>query len=99
MAGTELVVERAGALIGKRSELVRVSVRGETVNEVPLYGLEQVLIASEGVTLSSDVVRECAERGSDCLSVLVRRILPAAGGTGVDQHHPHSARATPGLQR
>jgi CRISPR-associated protein Cas1 len=63
MAETELVVERAGAFVGKRSERVRVSVKGETISEQPLYGLEQVLIAAEGVALSSDVVRECAERG------------------------------------
>jgi CRISPR-associated protein Cas1 len=63
MADTELVVDRRGAFVGKRSERVRVSVKGETISEQPLYGLEQVLIASAGVTLSSDLVRECATRG------------------------------------
>ncbi len=63
MAETELIVAQTGAFVGKRSERLRVSVKGETVDEQPLHGLEQVLIASEGVSISSDAVRECAERG------------------------------------
>jgi CRISPR-associated protein Cas1 len=63
MEGTELLVEHPGAFVGKRSERVRVSLGGETLCERPLHGLEQVLIAANGVTLSSDLVRACAEQG------------------------------------
>jgi CRISP-associated protein Cas1 len=59
----ELTVERPGAYVGRRSERVRVSLKGETLEERPLYGLEGLVIASNGVSLSSDLVRECAERG------------------------------------
>jgi CRISPR-associated protein Cas1 len=59
----ELLVEQPGAFVGRRSERIRVSVKGETLDERPLYGLEGVLIAAGGVSLSSDLVRECAERG------------------------------------
>jgi CRISPR-associated protein Cas1 len=59
----QLIVERFGAFLGKHSERVRVSVKGEIVEERPLYGLEHVYILSGGVSLSSDLIRECAERG------------------------------------
>jgi CRISPR-associated protein Cas1 len=59
----ELLVEQPGTFVGRKSERIRVSMKGETLDERPLYGLEGVLIASNGVSLSSDIVRECAERG------------------------------------
>src|SRR5437763_16373233 len=59
----ERLVEQPGAYVGRRSERIRVSIKGETLDERPLYGLEGVVIASGGVSLSSDLVRECAERG------------------------------------
>ena len=60
---TELMVERPGSFVGKRSERVRVTLAGETLCERPLYGLEQLIIAAGGVSLSSDLVRACAEQG------------------------------------
>ncbi|HEX2914065.1 MAG TPA: CRISPR-associated endonuclease Cas1 [Chloroflexia bacterium] len=59
----ELIVDEWGAYIGKHSERLRVSRKGETLQEVPLVELKQVLITSGGVSLSSDVVEECARRG------------------------------------
>ncbi len=59
----ELVVERPGSFVGKRSERVRVTLGGETLCERPLHGIEQLVIAAGGVSLSSDLVRACAERG------------------------------------
>jgi CRISPR-associated protein Cas1 len=61
--GTHLIVEQYGAFLARRSERLRVSVKGETLVERPLHGLEQILIASNGVSLSSDAVRACAEEG------------------------------------
>jgi CRISPR-associated protein Cas1 len=63
MTTAELIVDQRGAFVGKHSERVRVSVQREIVTEQPLHDLEHLLIASAGVTLSSDLVRECAERG------------------------------------
>lgn len=64
MAGDgELLVEHPGAFVGKRSERVRVSLGRDTLHERPLHGLEQVVIAANGVTLSSDLIRACAEQG------------------------------------
>jgi CRISPR-associated protein Cas1 len=61
----ELIVDRFGAFIGKHSERLRVSVKGELIEERPLFDIDHVLVVSGGVSLSSDVVRECAERGID----------------------------------
>ncbi len=83
----ELIIEQFGAFIGKHSERVRVTVKGEVVEERPLYGLEHVLVLSGGVSLSSDVIRECAERGIDITflsrsgSPYARLISPALTGT------------------
>jgi CRISPR/Cas system-associated endonuclease Cas1 len=62
-AGTHLIVEQYGAFVARRSERLRVSVKGEVVAERPLHGLEQLVIASGGVSLSSDAIRACAEEG------------------------------------
>jgi CRISPR-associated protein Cas1 len=59
----QLVVDKFGAFLGKHSERLRVSLKGEIVEERPFYELDHLLIASAGVSLSSDLVRECAERG------------------------------------
>ena len=60
---THLIVEQYGAYIGRRSERLRVSVNGEVLVERPLHGLEQLLVTSGGVSLSSDAIRACAEEG------------------------------------
>lgn len=73
----ELIVEQYGAFIGKHSERVRVTVKGQIVIERPLYGLDHLLVLSGGVSLSSDLIRECAERGID-ISFLSRTGVPYA---------------------
>ena len=58
-----LIVEEFGAMVGKHSERVRVTVKGETVIEVPLIHLRQVLIKGRGAVISTDAILACAERG------------------------------------
>lgn len=58
-----LIVEQFGAFVGKHQGRLRVMQGKERLQEVPLLHLEQVLIGSDGVSLSSDVVRACAEEG------------------------------------
>src|SRR3990172_5030563 len=83
----ELIVEHYGAFVGKHSERVRVTVKGQLVEERLLYGLEHVMILSGGVGISSDLVRECAERGIDITFLsrtgvpYARLISPALTGT------------------
>ncbi len=58
-----LIVEDFGAFVGRHSERLRVTVKGEVKVEAPLVYLRQVLIKGKGASLSSDVVLACAERG------------------------------------
>ena len=58
-----LIVEEFGAFVSKHSERLIVSKGDEKLIQAPLLHLETVLIASNGVAISSDAVRECAERG------------------------------------
>lgn len=58
-----LIVEEFGAFVSKHSERLIVSKGDVKLVQAPLLHLETVLIASNGVAISSDAVRECAERG------------------------------------
>lgn len=58
-----LIVEERGAFIGKHSERLVVMKGEEKLSQAPLLHLESVLIAGNGVSISADAVRECAERG------------------------------------
>lgn len=56
-------MEEFGSFVGKHSERLIVTKKNETIIQAPLLHLEGVLIASSGVSISADAVRECAERG------------------------------------
>lgn len=58
-----LIVEEFGAFVSKHSERLIVTKGDEKLIQAPLLHLETVLIASNGVAISSDAVKECAERG------------------------------------
>lgn len=59
----ELVVAERGVMVAKHQGRIRVLRNKERLQEVPLVLLDQVFIASNGVALSSDVVRACCEHG------------------------------------
>lgn len=58
-----LIVDEFGAFVGKQSERLIVSKGEEKLQQAPLIHLETVLITGNGVSVSADAVRECAERG------------------------------------
>jgi CRISPR-associated protein Cas1 len=60
-----LIVDEFGTYIRKHEGRLQVErlKTGEKLVQAPLLHLEQVLIASNGVSLSADVVRACAESG------------------------------------
>lgn len=58
-----LIVEEYGAFISKHSERIIVKHKNAKLAQAPLLHLESVLIASAGVSISADAVRECTERG------------------------------------
>lgn len=59
----EVIVDDFGSYLGKTSERLMVKKEKRTIQEVPLMDLEQIIITSKGVSLSSDLIRECSERG------------------------------------
>jgi len=59
----QLLVDNFGTFLGKKSERVVVKEKGEQTAEIPLRQLEQITITGAGITISSDLVRECMESG------------------------------------
>ncbi|MBM7846116.1 CRISPR-associated endonuclease Cas1 [Herpetosiphon giganteus] len=59
----ELIVHERGTFIQKHQGRLRVMREKERLAEVPLLILDQVIIESYGVGISSDAVRACAEHG------------------------------------
>ncbi len=59
----ELIVEGRGIFLGKHQGRLRVSREGKTVQEAPLIHLQQVIVVGNGVSVSSDVIRVCADEG------------------------------------
>ncbi len=58
-----LVVDTFGAFIGKHGERLIVTKGKETLAQAPLMHLKDVTIGSVGVSISSDALKACCERG------------------------------------
>ncbi|TDX59013.1 CRISPR-associated endonuclease Cas1 [Orenia marismortui] len=58
-----LVIDDYGIFIGKKSERVVLKKNKKVFKEVPFFKLKEILISSSGVSLSSDVIKECAKAG------------------------------------
>ena len=60
-----LIVDDFGTYLGKRSERVSVRYRDKDreKEEHPLMDLDQIVITSRGVSMSSDLIEACTERG------------------------------------
>ncbi len=65
----QLILDRFGLFLSKHSERLRVKAEGQIIEEVPLIHLESVLVTSRGVTISSDVIEVCSERGIDVVFI------------------------------
>ena len=64
MPGMEhVIVADFGSFISKTRERLIVKNNKQTVREIPFFDVEQLTVASKGVSLSADVVRACAEAG------------------------------------
>lgn len=61
--GSQLFVSGFGLFIGKKSERVVVKKGKSVCAQVPLMRLQEIIIASRGVTISSDLLEELCERG------------------------------------
>ena len=62
-SGSQLIVSGIGVSLGKQGERIVVRLRRKTLFELPFHDLQHVHIASRGVSLSSDLVRELAVQG------------------------------------
>ncbi|AGB40912.1 CRISPR-associated endonuclease Cas1 [Halobacteroides halobius DSM 5150] len=63
MGQRSLVVDDYGMFVGKKSERVVVKKKKEVIEEIPFFKLDEILIASSGVSFSSDLIQECAKAG------------------------------------
>jgi len=61
--GSQLFVSGFGLFIGKKSERVVVKQGKSVCAQVPLMRLQEILIASRGISFSSDLIEELCERG------------------------------------
>jgi CRISPR-associated protein Cas1 len=59
----QLILSGFGIYLGKKSERLQVKLAGKAVHEFPLFRISEVVVASKGVSLSSDLIREFCERG------------------------------------
>lgn len=61
--GSQLFVSGFGLFVGKKSERVVVKQGKSVCAQVPLLRLQEIVIASRGVSLSSDLIQSLCERG------------------------------------
>ena len=59
----QLVLSGFGMYLGKKSERLQVKLAGKAVYEFPFFRISEVVVASRGVSLSSDLLKEFCERG------------------------------------
>jgi CRISPR-associated protein Cas1 len=59
----QVLVSGFGVFLGKKSERLQVKVGKKAMYEFPLFRISEVVVASRGVSLSSDLLREFCERG------------------------------------
>lgn len=59
----EVIILNFGTTLGKKSERLLIKEQGRVVEEIPFRDISSLTIATRGVSLSSDVIRECIEHG------------------------------------
>lgn len=60
---SHLIADQFGSHIGKYSERLKVTQKGETLQQAPLLHLEAVYVTSRGVSISADALEACCEHG------------------------------------
>jgi CRISP-associated protein Cas1 len=59
----QLIISGFGIYLGKKSERLQIKVQGKAAYEFPFFRISEVVVASRGVSLSSDLLREFCENG------------------------------------
>lgn len=65
----QLILDKYGLFLSKHSERLRVKSEGKIIEEVPLIHLDSVIVTSRGISVSSDVIEVCSERGIDIVFI------------------------------
>lgn len=58
-----LIADTFGSHLGKYSERLKITQKGQTLNQAPLLHLETVSVLSSGVSISADALAACCEHG------------------------------------
>src|ERR1039457_5286533 len=88
--GTQLLVAGFGLFIGKKSERVVIKKGKAVCAQVPLMRIQEIVVGSRGISVSSDLIEELCERGvrmaflSSSGKPYRPAHLPAADGHGGD---------------
>ena len=61
--GAQLYASGFGVFLGKKQERLTVKHQGKIVGEVPFFKLQEVVIASRGISLSAELIETACERG------------------------------------
>ncbi len=61
--GAQFFCSGFGLFLGKKSNRLAVRQKGATLGEIPFFKLQEIVIASRGVSLSMDVIESACERG------------------------------------
>lgn len=61
--GSQLLISGFGLSVGKSSERLVVKQKGKVCAQVPLLKLQEIVIGSRGISLSSDLIEELCVRG------------------------------------
>jgi len=59
----QLILSGFGIYLGKKSERLQIKIQGKAAYEFPFFRISEVVVASRGVSLSSDLLREFCEHG------------------------------------
>lgn len=72
-----LVIDEPGVMLGKKSQRLVIKKNGEILTEIPVMELKDVIILSNGVTISSDLIQLLMEQGTQ-IHFLDYREMPYA---------------------
>ncbi len=77
----EMVIEDYGVSLRKKRERLIIKDKKQVINEVPFYDLAEISILSAGVSISTDLIWECCQRGIP-INFLLRNGEPYANLMG-----------------
>jgi group II intron reverse transcriptase/maturase/CRISPR-associated endonuclease Cas1 len=60
-SGFDLAITQAGLVLGKKDKMVTVRQHGQVIKEVPLINLKNISVLSDGISISSNLVKSCTE--------------------------------------